>query len=237
MCRRAVPTVAIAVGLMLSACSPPTEQHSQPLASNSDDGRVNMVVPSGVYRLDPLHAALTWTIPHNSLSNYMARFTQYDVVMRLDRDALDKSEVEVVIDPRSVVTHYPADFLATHPTAKFQTWDEQIGRGAQFLNGDTFPTITFKSTKIEMMRPRAGRVTGDLTFLGVTRPVTLDVSLNGQQARHPLRGVPAVGFSAKGRIRPADFGMKLAGGLGDTVTVTFDGELLGQRAASRAPAP
>src|SRR3546814_12533950 len=72
--------------------------------------------------------------------------------------------------------------------------------------------MTFESTKVETTGDRTGRVTGDLTLLGVTRPVTLDVTFN-KVAPHPLPPYDEVltaGFSVRGSIRRSEFGLKSA---------------------------
>ena len=58
--------------------------------------------------------------------------------------------------------------------------------------------MTFVSTSVKKTGARTAKVTGDLTFLGQTRPVTLDATFNGEIERHPFANVPAIGFAAEG---------------------------------------
>src|SRR5437660_1199112 len=74
-----------------------------------------------------------------------------------------------------------------------------------FLNVEQFPTITFKSTRVERAAHDHYKMTGDLTIRNVTRPVTLDVVYSGQ-ARDPMGGVHA-GFSASTAINRKDWGL------------------------------
>jgi polyisoprenoid-binding protein YceI len=75
-----------------------------------------------------------------------------------------------------------------------------------------------------------GSVTGDLTFHGVTKPVTLDVTFNGGLAAHPMTRKAAIGFTAKGTIKRSDFGVDfLIGIVGDEVELLVDAEF--QKAA------
>ena len=66
--------------------------------------------------------------------------------------------------------------------------------------------MTFKSTKIVKTGPKTGKITGDLTLLGVTKPVTLDVTFN-RKAPHPRNKKIFVGFVADGEFNRVDFGM------------------------------
>ncbi|OWK24893.1 hypothetical protein AJ87_16965 [Rhizobium yanglingense] len=66
---------------------------------------------------------------------------------------------------------------------------------------------------------------GDLTFLGVTKPVTLKAAFNGEIDSHPFAGVPAVGFAAEGSFNRTEFGQPL-GFVGPEVTIGFDGEFI-----------
>ncbi|MNE38200.1 hypothetical protein D3C80_1320900 [compost metagenome] len=77
-------------------------------------------------------------------------------------------------------------------------------------------------------------MTGDLTFLGVTKPVTLDATFGGEIEKHPFMQVPTIGFAAEGKFKRSDFGMPV-GPVGDETTIRFDGEFL-QQVAPAAPA-
>src|SRR5690606_40941008 len=68
--------------------------------------QVNLDVPAGVYKLDPNHALLQWSVSHLGLSNYTAKFTRYDATITLDPQALENSKITLSIDPRSVRTDF-----------------------------------------------------------------------------------------------------------------------------------
>ncbi|KAK0330672.1 hypothetical protein LTR94_031921, partial [Friedmanniomyces endolithicus] len=114
------------------------------------------------------------------------------------------------------------------------SWSEDIAKNKVFLNATAFPQITFKSTKVELTGTRTAKVTGDQTFLGVTKPVTLDATFNGDLEKHPFVPAPAIGFSAEGKFKRTDFGMAL-GPVGDEVTIRFDAEFI-KEVAPAAPA-
>ncbi len=73
----------------------------------------------------------------------------------------------------------------------------------------------------------SAKVTGDLTLKGVTKPVTLDVTFDGETDSHPFAKVPALGFSATGTFKRTDFGLDyLAGMVGDEVSVQIEGDFI-----------
>lgn len=185
---------------------------------------IDIKAPAGTYKNDPYHSSLTFKILHFGLSNYTARFTKFDATLSLDPGKIGSSSVTVNIDPTSVRTDFSGDFKAMLKDSPYNTFDELIGRDAKYLNADKFSTITFKSTNVEQMDETL-KVTGDLTFLGVTKPVTLLGSVVGSMKKHPFVGKGVVGFSVTGMIKRSDWGMVgTQAYLGDDVTIIFDGE-------------
>ena len=73
-------------------------------------------------------------------------------------------------------------------------------------NAEKSPTAKFVSTKVEKTGDKTAKLTGDLTLNGITKPVTLDVTLN-KQGEHPMKKKKAVGFSATTQIKRSDFGI------------------------------
>jgi polyisoprenoid-binding protein YceI len=142
--------------------------------------------PGGVYKLDPNHTNVTAVVVHMGMSNFAMRLKK--VTGTLDFDAADptKSHVDVLIDPASLDTGVPA--LDQEVVAAFKP-----------------EPMHFVSTAIEKTGPASGRITGALTFHGVTRPVVLDAVFNGTAAG-PGGKRARVGFSATGRIKRSDFG-------------------------------
>ena len=95
------------------------------------------------------------------------------------------------------------------------------------MNAGEFPEITFVSTGATREEDYSGTLTGDLTFLGVTRPVTLEVTYNGV-ANAPWYGErDLIGFDASTTINRSEFGQtSLEGMISDEVAVAFSGEFL-----------
>ncbi len=170
--------------------------------------------PAGAYVLDPAHASLVWRVSHGEgLSHYTARFDRFEAAVDFDPANPADSRVDVTIEAASVSTGDPE-------------FDAQIANGV--FNANAFPTIRFTSTSVEVTGANTARVTGDLTFHGVTAPATLDVTYNGG-ASDPLRGgAEVIGFSATATIDRTAFG---AGayvnfGVGPTVELQIEAEFL-----------
>ncbi|MGK2284764.1 YceI family protein [Pedomonas sp. V897] len=177
-------------------------------------------VPAGTYKIDPTHASVIWQVNHLGLSNYTARFTKFDATLTFDPANPEKSSLTVTIDPKSVRTDYPFP--------EKEDFDAKIA-GPDFFDAARFPEIRFVSTRVERTGADAGRVHGDLTFHGVTKPVVMDVKLVGAK-KHPMRGIGAMGFSATTTFKRSDFGVNnLVPFVGDEVTVQVEAEFLEEK--------
>jgi len=147
-------------------------------------------LPAGTYGVDASHASLVTKIGHMGFSNYALRFTKIDARFTFDPANPTAAKVSATIDPASIDTG----------SASF---NEEL-KGAMWLNTAKFPTISFASTGLVMTGANTGKMTGDLTFRGVTKPVTLDVTWNGVGSG--MMTETRTGFSATGAIKRTDFG-------------------------------
>ncbi len=175
----------LALSLGLSACA--TAPAKQSFAA----------VEAGDYSLDKSHASLIFQVKHMGLSWYTMRFDDFDASLNFDKENPENSTVSAVINPRSI--------NANHPTK--DDWDEELAMDERFLLAGQFPDIVFKSTTIERTGEFTGIMTGDLTLLGVTKPVSMDVTFNGANTPPWAPGKTYVGFSAEGNFDRTDFGM------------------------------
>lgn len=177
-------------------------------------------VASGLYELEKTHAFLTWSVKHNGISDYVVNFTEFDADLVFDAETPANSQLSVTINPTALNTNYP-------DAAKKVEWEAELATDARFMNANEFPTITFTSTAVEQTGEFEGTVTGDVTFLGVTKPVTLDVSYGGV-ANPPWFGQrDVIGFTASTTLNRSDFGQtSLSGVISDEVTIEFSGEFL-----------
>lgn len=188
---------AVAASLVLSASA---------FAAVSTDYKT---APAGTYEIDPHHASVHWSVSHMGFSNYTARFDEIAGSLNFDPAKPEASSVQIGIKTDSADTG-------------FDKMDDEL-EGEKFFNVKKFPTATFTSTKLTLVSATRGKLDGNLTLLGVTKPVTFDVTFNG--AGNNFGGQPTMGFSATGSIQRSDFGMKeYIGVVGDDVSLKIEAE-------------
>ena len=176
-------------------------------------------LPAGTYALDKTHASITWKVDHLGLSKYTARFTEFDATVNLNPADPAQSTLEVTINPASVRTDYP--------NAAQKDFDNKLAKGEDWFNAGTHPQISFKATAIEITADNTGTLTGDLTLLGETQPLTLDVAFNGAMLEHPFANKPAMGFSATGTVKRSLWGFDTyIPNIGDEVEVLIEVEFI-----------
>jgi len=137
--------------------------------------------------------ALTWIgfkIDAVGFPTTHGHFAHYRGQVRLDFDRPAKSFTTFTVESASVDVGSPAF--------------NNFVKSAALLDVERFPTMNFTSTQVEKLDAHTARVTGNLTMLGVTKPITLTVNVEGE----PLDKVGSVAFVAKGTIMRSDFGMK-----------------------------
>ncbi len=165
---------------------------------------------SETYTLDPYHTNLYWKADHFGFSKPSGKFATVTGNVTLDEAAPEKSSVNVTVNTGSVVTG-------------IDLFDEHL-RADKFFNSEKFSTATFVSSKVEPTGKDTAKVTGDLTLLGVTKPVTLDVTLN-KIGENPINKLKTAGFTATGVVKRSEFGMTYASpGVSDDVQLTIDAE-------------
>ncbi|MDX2094776.1 MAG: YceI family protein [Alphaproteobacteria bacterium] len=172
-------------------------------------------VASGVYEIDPSHTSIQFGISHLGFSQYQGRFNAAAGTLAFDAKAPEKSTLAVTIDIAGIDTN----------NAKL----ESELKGDQWFDAAKFPTATFTSSSIEKLTATTGKVTGNLTLHGVTKPVTLDVTFNGS-GTNPFANVAALGFSAHGTLKRSDFGItQYIPMVGDDVSIAIESELHAKR--------
>jgi polyisoprenoid-binding protein YceI len=166
-------------------------------------------VPKGDYVLDKRHSSLVVKIPHlGGFSRFTARFNGLDGGFSYDPATWANTKVTINVDPKSISTNV-------------EGFDAEIA--TKYFEAAKYPTITFVTTAAAGQNGR-GTVTGDLTFKGVTKPVTLDVAFNGFGPGLPIPGNgPKMGFSGIGRLNVKEFGFN-APFAGDDVDLLIEVE-------------
>jgi polyisoprenoid-binding protein YceI len=206
-----VTRLSAAAFLILSLAVPAFA--NQPLSSEP------LTAPSGNYALDKTHASLTWRVSHLGLSNYTARFTNFDAQVVYNAEDVTKSTLSVTIDPKSVETDFP--------DVQREDFDAKVSSDAKYLNAGAHAEIKFVSTKIEKTGDRTATITGDLTMLGVTKPVTLNATMNAAMAKHPMMEIAVLGVSATGTVKRSEFGFtELVPFVGDDVQISIEAEFM-----------
>ncbi len=167
------------------------------------------------WSVDAAHARVGFSVPHMVVSDVEGQFKTFSGKVVLDDADLTKSSVELSVDVASIDTDN-ADR------------DKHL-RSGDFFAADKHPKITFKSTKIKKAG-KAYKVTGDLTIRGVTKSVTLDVTLT-DPVTNPW-GKQVRGVKVSGKLKRQDFGVSWnksldKGGVlvGDEVTLNIKLEL------------
>lgn len=165
------------------------------------------------WKIDPAHTLIEFSAKHMMFTTVKGRFAGVEGTIEYDVAQPEQSKVEARIDAASIDT-------------RAEQRDAHL-RSADFFEVERYPTITFKSSKIELQGTERARMTGDLTIKDVTRPVTLEVSLNGI-GKNPY-GLEVAGFTAETTINRKDFGLNWnvaleAGGVlvGDTIKITLE---------------
>jgi polyisoprenoid-binding protein YceI len=190
---------AVTLGLIVSAPALAEPTSSDPAKA-----------PAGTYELDPRHASLVVKVPHlGGFSRFTMRFNALTGGFTYDPASWQATKVTISIDPKSIDTAIPS-------------FNKEV---AGFFEPDKYPAILFVSTSATGSGGR-GTVTGDLTFHGVTKPVTLDVTFNGSGPGMMGAGT-RMGFSGVGRIKRSDFGVTNARQFaGDDVDLSFEIEFV-----------
>jgi len=173
---------------------------------------------NSTWNIDPQHSSAQFAMRHMGLSTVRGAFSKVTGTMALDDQDITKSSVEVSIDVNTVDTREPDR-------------DKDL-RSERFFDVAHFPTMTFKSKKVEQTAPGKLKVTGDLTIRGTTKEVVLDVDGPTAPAKDPW-GNTRVAAAATTKINRQDFGVKWNakldnGGVvvSDDVNITIDVELI-----------
>ena len=144
------------------------------------------------WTIDPAHTDAGFAVKHLVISTVRGHFGKTTGTLKLDEKDLTKSSVEATVDTTSVDT-------------RVQMRDQDL-RSANFFDVEKYPTMTFKSTKVQKSGKDKLKVTGDLTIKGTTKPVTFNVTY-----ANPIKGPKGEtrrGFTAITTINRKDFGLQ-----------------------------
>ena len=171
------------------------------------------------WQFDPLHTQVEFAAKHLGMMTVRGNFLEITANGYIDPDHPEASSVEITIQTASLRTHNPQR-------------DNDL-RSSNFLEADKYPTISFKSTRVEQTGQDRYALTGDLTIKGNTRPVTLAVVKYGE-FNDPMMG-HRIGYSAETEINRKDFGLTFNVMLdgkwivSDEVQIFIEGEFIEQK--------
>ena len=171
------------------------------------------------WQLDKPHSDIHFSVRHMMISTVRGRFEEFDGTFDFNEADPIQSKIEVEIQAASINTKEPQR-------------DTDL-KSPNFLDVEKYPTLTFKSTRIEKIDDTHGRMVGDLTIKDITKEVVLDVEYAGQ-AKSPW-GIVSAGFTATTKIDRKDWGLTYnaileTGGVmvGDEVKINIELELIKQ---------
>lgn len=144
------------------------------------------------YQFDKTHTQILFFVEHMGFSHSNGKFLKFDGDFKFDPANPTTGSTTVTIDTNSL-------------NMDDGTWEEHL-KAEKMFDVAQYPAMTFKSTKIDLVDAAHARMTGDLTLKGVTRPVTLDVTMN-KCGEHPFTKKQTCGFDAVGTIKRSDFNM------------------------------
>jgi len=166
------------------------------------------------WNIDPAHSVAEFKVKHMMISNVKGQFAKVSGKLTLDESELANSRVEAAIEASSIET-------------RDAQRDAHL-KSADFFHVEKFPTLSFKSKRLSLVRDGELAVEGDLTIRGITRTVVFSVEGPTPPAKDPW-GNTRVGVSATTKINRKDFGLIWntaleTGGIlvGDEVTITLD---------------
>jgi polyisoprenoid-binding protein YceI len=146
---------------------------------------------TGKYTIDPTHSRIGFVARHAMVTKVRGSFNEFEGSGYFDAEDPSKITMDITIQAKSIDTRN-ADR------------DNHL-RSNDFFDMETFPTVTFKSTKVEKASDELYKVTGDLTIKGTTKPVTIDLEYGGA-AKDPY-GNERLGFDGKAVVNRKDWGI------------------------------
>jgi polyisoprenoid-binding protein YceI len=172
---------------------------------------MSSVHAADTFTLDPAHTQAVFTINHLGFSTITGTVREIKGTLLLDPQQPEKGSVTVTLGANSVDTGFAERDAVLH--------------SPMFFNTAQFPTMTFKSTHVTKTGDKTSDVDGDLTLLGVTKPVTLKVTFNRMAQDTTGTDVFKVGFTGTTAIKRSNFGMKAyVPYVGDDVNITINFE-------------
>lgn len=170
---------------------------------------------SQTWTVDKSHAKLGFGITHMMLAEVDGSFKTYEATITATKDDLSDAVFEISADIASINTDN-------------ENRDGDL-KSDRYFDAAKFPKLTFKSTSFKKVEGNKYKLAGDFTLKGVTKPIELDVTMNGP-VTNPKNNKQKVGFKVSGTIKRTDYGIGGPGGamLSEEVTIIANGEFAKQ---------
>mgnify|MGYP001323444093 FL=1 len=171
-------------------------------------------VRAGQYVLDPNHASLIWKLNHLGFSTFLGTFNDFEASLDFDPEDIENASLEVIIDTSSLDVDIPE-------------FEEEL-KGDNWFDVAVYPQAVFRTTRfVESIDEDSFIYEGDLTLLGTTAPVTLEVNFRGG-GRNFLTRSYTVGFSGSATFNRSDFGLDrfTSFGVGDEIELEIHVEFM-----------
>ena len=167
------------------------------------------------WSVDKAHAKLGFGITHMLISEVDGSFKNFDATITSSKDDLSDAVFDLTADVASINTD--------------NEYRDNDLKSDKYFDAAKFAKLTFKSTSFKKVAGNKYTLTGDLTIKGITKPVSLDVTLNGP-IEHPRTKKPLIGLKASGSFKRTDFGIGAPGGamLSEEVLLIANGEFAKQ---------
>lgn len=204
---RRMPVFALAALALAAGWQPARAQLPPGVYAGEPDPKA---AAAGTYAIDPEHTAVIVKVSHIGYALSVFRFDKVAGTLTWDPAQPARSTLKAVVRTISIST--PVEGFAK----------ELVGRG--YLNAEQFPDATFVSTAFHPIDATHGKVDGQFSLMGKTRPITFDVTLQG--AGRGFMGHPRIGVEARGHIAPQEFG--LAAMFGPSIRIEIEAEFAEQ---------
>jgi len=171
-------------------------------------------VRAGQYVLDPNHASLIWKLNHLGFSTFIGTFNEFEASLDFDPEDIENASLEVVINTSSLDVDIPE-------------FEDEL-RGDNWFDVAVFPQAVYRTTRfVESIDEDTFLFEGDLTLLGTTAPVSLEVNFHGG-GRNFLTRSYTVGFSGSAKFNRSDFGLDrfTSFGVGDEIDLEIHVEFM-----------
>jgi polyisoprenoid-binding protein YceI len=169
----------------------------------SDSTATQTALPTGTWQVDPVHSSVEFHVKHLGIATVKGHFNEFEGTLE--------------VTPEGVNAHGSVK-TASVDTRQAQR-DDHL-RSPDFFDAPTYPEITFQSSSITPKDEDTFAIEGELTIHGVTRPISLDATLEGTETDG--QGNPRVGLSATAQINRSDFDIKFNAALGSGNAMVAD---------------